>query len=276
MMYQLGDRQGQFHRYTQLLACLGPRLTQKFELQSMIWEQILAAEAAAVDHDREGDELLSDIIKVLGLGPATRRCIGAWSLHRAQVVLSRGACTLVAGCWRWGADITNIHNETLIDFICYAQLQSHTSRTLDTLQKSLNTFHANKQIIIDLGVREHFNIPKFHAIKHYVDSIRALGSPDGYNTESTKHLHIDFTKKAYRASNRCDYVEQMALWLQHQEAVTLCTSYLDWYNVQQLSCCPQPPTSSDDSADKDVEEDVPPTADTSSATPPLNRYTISK
>ncbi|KAJ7092928.1 Zn-finger domain-containing protein [Mycena belliarum] len=108
--------------------------------------------------------------------------------------------------------------KALIDFIYYAQLQSHTTRTLRALQVSLETFHANKQIIIDLGIREHFNIPKFHAIQHYVDGILSLGSADGYNTESPERLHIDFAKKAYRASNHRDYTEQMALWLQRQEA----------------------------------------------------------
>ncbi|KAJ7086939.1 hypothetical protein C8R44DRAFT_836229 [Mycena epipterygia] len=142
--------------------------------------------------------------------------------------------------------------KSLIDFIYYAQLQSHTSRTLDALQRSLNTFHDHKQIIIDLGVREHFNIPKFHALQHYVDSIRALGSPDGYNTESPERLHIDFAKKAYRASNRRDYTEQMALWLQRQEAVALRTSYLDWLD-DQLSH-PVSDNSDDDSGDEDSEK----------------------
>ncbi|KAJ7846976.1 hypothetical protein B0H14DRAFT_2357377, partial [Mycena olivaceomarginata] len=47
--------------------------------------------------------------------------------------------------------------------------------------------HHHKQIIIDLGIREPFNIPKFHAIQHYVDCIRALGSPDGYNIPSRQN-----------------------------------------------------------------------------------------
>ncbi|KAJ6604893.1 hypothetical protein B0H10DRAFT_1821513, partial [Mycena sp. CBHHK59/15] len=41
--------------------------------------------------------------------------------------------------------------KNLIDLIYYAQLQSHTTRTLDALQQSLNTFHANKDIFIELG-----------------------------------------------------------------------------------------------------------------------------
>ncbi|KAJ6585760.1 hypothetical protein B0H19DRAFT_926144 [Mycena capillaripes] len=164
--------------------------------------------------------------------------------------------------------------KALIDFIYYAQLQSHTSRTLDALQNALDTFHDHKQILIDLGIREHFNIPKFHAIQHYVDSIRALGSADGYNTESPERLHIDFAKKAYRATNRRDYTEQMALWLQRQEAVALRTSYLAWCNKQTL----QPASQSEDSDDSDDEgpEDkvtVPVSALNASA---ITSYTIAK
>ncbi|KAJ6524844.1 hypothetical protein B0H10DRAFT_1864271, partial [Mycena sp. CBHHK59/15] len=117
--------------------------------------------------------------------------------------------------------------KALIDFIYYAQLQSHTSRTLTALEQTLDTFHLHKQIFIDLEIREHFNISKFHAIQHYVDTIRALGSADGYNTESPERLHINFAKKAYRASNRRDYLEQMALWLQRQEAMALRSMYVE-------------------------------------------------
>ncbi|KAJ6481135.1 hypothetical protein C8R45DRAFT_831997 [Mycena sanguinolenta] len=116
--------------------------------------------------------------------------------------------------------------KALIDFIYFAQLQSHTGRTLDALQASLDTFHDYKDVFVEFGIREHFNIPKFHALQHYVDGIRRLGSADGYNTESPERLHIDFAKKAYRASNRRDYTEQMALWLQRQEAIALRASYL--------------------------------------------------
>ncbi|KAJ7182097.1 hypothetical protein C8R46DRAFT_985219 [Mycena filopes] len=117
---------------------------------------------------------------------------------------------------------------SLIDFIYYAQFQSHTSTTLDALQACLDTFHAHKKILVNLGVREHFNIPKIHSLQHYVDAIHALGSADGYNTEAPERLHIDFAKKAYRSSNKRDYTAQMTLWLQRQEAFALRESYLDW------------------------------------------------
>ena len=117
---------------------------------------------------------------------------------------------------------------SLVDFIYLSQLQSHTSSTLISLESCLKTFHCHKNIIVELGIREHFNIPKLHSLLHYVDCIHSLGSADGYNTESPERLHIDFAKEAYRASNKRDYLEQMAIWLQRQEAMWLRDSYLIW------------------------------------------------
>ena len=118
--------------------------------------------------------------------------------------------------------------QALLDFIYLSRLQMQTSKTLDALEQCLKTFHENKLIIVDLKIREHFNIPKLHAISHYVNCIRALGSPDGYNTESPERLHINFAKEAYRASNKRDYMEQMALWLQRHEAMWLRESFVIW------------------------------------------------
>ncbi|KIK23122.1 hypothetical protein PISMIDRAFT_11114 [Pisolithus microcarpus 441] len=117
---------------------------------------------------------------------------------------------------------------SLLDFIYYAQLQRHMDITLAAMEESLKTFHHHKHVLIELGVRQDFNVPKIHSLQHYVTSIRALGSADGYNTEYPERLHIDYAKDGYRASNKRDYVEQMALWLQHQEAIHYKTAYLAW------------------------------------------------
>jgi hypothetical protein len=116
----------------------------------------------------------------------------------------------------------------VLDFIYYAQFHSHTSQSLDALQLALDEFHQHKQIFIDLGTREHFNIPKLHSMEHYVESIKSRGSADGFNTEFPERLHIDFAKDAYRATNRKDYVAQMTRWLARQEAVVQFEAYLDW------------------------------------------------
>ena len=122
--------------------------------------------------------------------------------------------------------ITVVHS--LVDFIYLLQLQSHTSSMLILLESCLKMFHCHKNIIVKLRIRKHFNIPKLHSLLHYVDCIHSLGSADGYNTESPERLHIDFEKEAYCASNKRDYLEQMAIWLQRHEAMWLRDSYLIW------------------------------------------------
>ncbi|KAH7918147.1 hypothetical protein BV22DRAFT_1134820 [Leucogyrophana mollusca] len=116
----------------------------------------------------------------------------------------------------------------VIDFIYHAQFQTHTSTTLHGLQTALDTFHTHKDIIVELEVHEHFNIPKLHSMQHYVNTIQSLGSADGFNSEHLECLHIDYAKDGYRASNKRDFLEQMAIWLQRQEAIHHKTSYIAW------------------------------------------------
>ncbi|KAH9979616.1 hypothetical protein BJV74DRAFT_879411 [Russula compacta] len=132
----------------------------------------------------------------------------------------------------------------VLDFIFYAQYQSHTDVTLARMRDGLNMFHANKDIFVELGICDDFNIPKLHSMLHYIESLHALGSVDGYNTESPERLHIDYAKEGYRAGNGGDYIAQMTLWLQRQEAVDHHTAYLDWIS-----------TNGSDSDDSDVENE---------------------
>ncbi|KAF7370020.1 hypothetical protein MSAN_00632000 [Mycena sanguinolenta] len=128
----------------------------------------------------------------------------------------------------------------LIDFAYFASLESHTSITLAGMRDSLDTFHANKEIFIELkGRNNHFNIPKIHSLDHYPFLIPLFGSADGFNTESPERLHIDYAKNAYRASNRKDYLEQMTVWLQRQEAVARFSTYLDWAHPKPTPALPQ-------------------------------------
>lgn len=103
----------------------------------------------------------------------------------------------------------------VVNFIYLSSLQRHTSRTLRALQSALDSFHACKNIFIELGGRQanHFNIHKIHSMQHYAQLIYRLGSADGFNTEAPERLHIDYAKEAYRASNKKDFVIQMTTWL---------------------------------------------------------------
>lgn len=160
---------------------------------------------------------------------------------------------------------------SLVDFIYFSQFQLHTDETLASLQSCLDTFHQNKDIMIELEVRDDFNIPKIHSLLHYINSIRALGSPDGYNTEAPERLHIDYAKQGYRASNKKDYIEQMALWLQRQEAIALQSTYLDWLHRPPQSLPPPTDDNFDDEDDDEPEEPPPsdnPTDTSTNKSPP--------
>jgi len=116
----------------------------------------------------------------------------------------------------------------ILDFIYYAHFETHTDESLVHLDAAWLMFHENKDIFIDLGIRKHFNINKLHNIRHYLDSIRSLGTADGFNTEGTERLHIDLAKVGYLASNKKDYIPQMTIWLQRQESIQCFCGYLQW------------------------------------------------
>ena len=116
----------------------------------------------------------------------------------------------------------------LLDFLYLTQLPSHTSDTLRRLEDSLAKFHANKSIFVDLGIREHFHIPKIHSLIHYSTSITLFGTTDNYNTEQTEHLHIDLAKDAYRATNRKNEYPQMTTWLERRKKVQQHLAVIKW------------------------------------------------
>jgi hypothetical protein len=169
----------------------------------------------------------------------------------------------------------------ILDFISYSSLQSHTTASLAGLAKSLDDFHIYKDIFIDLEARlpKHFNIPKIHAMEHYVALIRLFGSADGFNTESPERLHIDYAKNAYRASNKRDYIIQMTQWLRRQEAVDRFTLYLEWMRNgtykpgQDVSRIPVSPV---DDTDRVVVTSMPMAPTTPAAPKVVQTYRIAK
>ena len=117
----------------------------------------------------------------------------------------------------------------LLNFLYLSQLPSHTTDTLRWLQDSLALFHDNKAVFVDLGMQQHFNFPKLHSLLHYVLSIMLFGTTDNYNTEQTEHLHIDFAKDAYCATNHKDEYKQMTVWLEHCEKVQQHAASIRWH-----------------------------------------------
>ncbi|KAG1858579.1 hypothetical protein C8R48DRAFT_755592 [Suillus tomentosus] len=116
----------------------------------------------------------------------------------------------------------------LLDFLYLAQYPCHSSETLHSLDEALDLFHQNKDIFIQLGIRNNFNLPKLHAGRHYHLMITLFGTTDNYNTEYTERLHIDLAKDAYRATNHKDEFIQMTRWLERKEKILRHQKFVSW------------------------------------------------
>lgn len=123
----------------------------------------------------------------------------------------------------------------LMDFLYRAHRPQLHEGDLEALESDLEEFHDYKDIFRSAGLlqtKKLFNgIPKLHMLRHYAQSIRELGTTDGYNTEATERLHIDYVKRAFKASNGVDPTPQMARWLQHGEAMSMLRAQLERHRI---------------------------------------------
>ena len=122
---------------------------------------------------------------------------------------------------------------SMLHFIHLAQYPSHDEVTLGYMKAELTTWHEYRSYFIDAGVRDDFNIPKFHSLLHYIDPIRWIGTTDNCNTEMFERLHIDFAKEGWRASNKRDHFPQMIKWLSRQEKVASYDFFRSWQDEEE-------------------------------------------
>ncbi|CAE6534652.1 unnamed protein product [Rhizoctonia solani] len=155
--------------------------------------------------------------------------VGQWTGRQSKQLLAQFLPTVVGGLTPELANMVRV----LVDFMYQAHASSLTDLDLTEMEKDLRTFHELKELLVIRGVYEseaRFNmVPKLHMLRHWVQSIRELGTPDGYNTEAPEHLHIEYAKVPWRASNKVKPLEQMVTYIQRQEAIRKHRHYLDRY-----------------------------------------------
>lgn len=107
----------------------------------------------------------------------------------------------------------------VLDFLYLAKYPVHNTHTLDQMEQALDAFHSNKDVFVQLGIRNNFNLPKLHFLGHYRKLFENFGTSDNFNTEYTERLHIDMAKDAYRSTNHKDEYPQMTAWLDRRERI---------------------------------------------------------
>ncbi|KAG8762506.1 hypothetical protein FRC12_008982 [Ceratobasidium sp. 428] len=121
----------------------------------------------------------------------------------------------------------------LLDFSYLAHGEQLTEVELTEMDKALASFHEAKYILIRNELvkdNDSFDrIAKLHMLGHYTDSIRELGTPDGYSTELPEHLHIIYVKIPWRMSNRRNPLPQMVSYVRRLEAIQIHRTLVDEY-----------------------------------------------
>lgn len=131
----------------------------------------------------------------------------------------------------------HIHNEltalirALLDFTYIAHSARLTEQEVVEMEDTLAEMQRLKGVLVSekiyTGLGRLDRIPKWHMVGHYPDSIRELGTPDGYNTEGPEYLHIVYVKRGWAASNKRDAIPQIIRFCQRLEALRLHRAYLD-------------------------------------------------
>jgi len=121
----------------------------------------------------------------------------------------------------------SIHFHSLLDFLYLVQYKAHDNDTLAYMEEALHMWQDSKYLIIELGLYPDLNIPKFHSLHHYIQSIKLFETTDNYNTEMFENFHIDFAKEGWHASNKSNAFPQMVNWLGRWEKISMFDNYLD-------------------------------------------------
>lgn len=136
----------------------------------------------------------------------------------------------------------------LIEFSYLVRCDVHDTQSLQAIKAALRSFHTNREIFKLSGVVNHFNYPRQHSLKHYVDMIRAFGSPNGLCSSITENKHIKAVKKPWRRSSRYKAMRQMLLTNQRLDKLSMSRAhftshhmlegdYLSQVLTQLSQCC---------------------------------------
>ncbi|KAF8130961.1 hypothetical protein EV363DRAFT_1398782 [Boletus edulis] len=115
---------------------------------------------------------------------------------------------------------------TLLEFCYMFQAPALTTACCDKVKAALQEFHRHKNAIIKSGLRrgpttgavlEHWRIPKLELFQSVAPSIKEVGSPLQWSTDTTEHAHIEVVKDPASMTNNQNYDSQICRCLDRDE-----------------------------------------------------------
>ncbi|TFK96977.1 hypothetical protein BDV98DRAFT_514535, partial [Pterulicium gracile] len=98
---------------------------------------------------------------------------------------------------------------SLLEFCYLARRSVITKDDLGKMTSALEALHCDREIFLLPDVRDDFNLPRQHALMHYVDCIRLFGALNGLCSSITEAKHIKAVKEPWRRSSRWKALGQM-------------------------------------------------------------------
>ncbi|KAF5328289.1 hypothetical protein D9758_018165 [Tetrapyrgos nigripes] len=142
-----------------------------------------------------------------------------------------------------------------LDFCYLVRRVDFSETTLAEVQETLNRFHHYRVVFLQTGVRDDFNLPRQHAMMHYVQHIMEFGAPNGLCTSITESRHITAVKKPWRRSNRYNALSQMLLTIQQLDKLCALRSDLVAKHLLPLIHTTPEPFDQDDDEDEGAVDD---------------------
>ncbi|EEB96621.1 hypothetical protein MPER_04215, partial [Moniliophthora perniciosa FA553] len=94
--------------------------------------------------------------------------------------------------------------------MCYiARKNTITESDLARFDAQLERFRDNRTVFLVPGVRDNFDLPRQHALEHFVIAISRFGAPNGHCSSITESKHIIAVKQPWRRSSRNNALPQM-------------------------------------------------------------------
>ena len=123
--------------------------------------------------------------------------------------------------------------QAFLDFCYIVQCDVHNTQSLKALEDALDHFHKHCKIFWTSGVHMNgFNLPRSHAVVHYLCLIQAFSTPDGLCSSITESKHIKVVKEPWHQSGHWNVLQQMLTTNSHLDK--LAAAWVDFASCGML------------------------------------------